>query len=280
MSVAGFDLFNTDDHIDRVYKELKELGYKDGDPLKVEDVCKFDQMHYYGTQAIDEAAQALGINSNHHVLDIGSGLGGPARYLAHKTGCLVTAIELQDDLHKEAENLTQRCNLQQKLKHITGDFLQMDLGDGKFDFLVSWLVFLHIEDKNTLLERCFNSLKPGGKIFIEDFFQLKGVTLSEEDKRTYNHDLYMNNLPEKDVYINLLKAAGFSDIQFEDQTAMFLSFVSKRHVDFSEKKDRHVRVIGQDAFDSLQYFYTAVKSVFEKGLTGGCRIIATKPALN
>lgn len=68
--------------------------------------------------------------------------------------------------------------------------------------------------------------------------------------------------------------------QFEDQTAMFLSFVSKRHVDFSEKKDRHVRVIGQDAFDSLQYFYTAVKSVFEKGLTGGCRIIATKPALN
>lgn len=90
----------------------------------------------------------------------------------------------------------------------------------------------------------------------------------------------MNNLPEKDVYINLLKAAGFSDIQFEDQTAMFLSFVSKRHVDFSAKKDRHVRVIGQDAFDSLQYFYTAVKSVFEKELTGGCRTIATKPALN
>lgn len=48
----------------------------------------------------------------------------------------------------------------------------------------------------------------------------------------------------------------------------------------AQKKDRHVRVIGQDAFDSLQYFYTAVKSVFEKGLTGGCRIIATKPALN
>ena len=68
------------------------------------------------------------LSSNHHVLDVGSGLGGPARYLANKTGCLVTAIELQDDLHKEAENLTQRCNLQQKLKHITGDFLQMDLG--------------------------------------------------------------------------------------------------------------------------------------------------------
>ena len=38
-----------------------QLGYKDGDLLKVEDVCKFDQMHYYGTQAIDEAIKDLGI---------------------------------------------------------------------------------------------------------------------------------------------------------------------------------------------------------------------------
>jgi len=59
--------------------------------------------------------------------------------------------------------------------------------------------------------------------FIEDFFQLKGVTLSEEDKRAYNHDLYMNNLPEKDVYINLLKAAGFSDIQVGLTKSFYLS---------------------------------------------------------
>ena len=62
---------------------------------------------------------------------MGSGLGGPARHLAHSTNCLVTALELQEDLHKEAENLTQRCNLQDRLKHITGDFLQMDLGTFK-----------------------------------------------------------------------------------------------------------------------------------------------------
>ena len=80
------------------------------------------------------------LSSNHHVLDVGSGLGGPARYLAHKTGCLVTAIELQDDLHREAENLTQRCNLQQKLKHITGDFLQMDLGGYSYQARVFLLI--------------------------------------------------------------------------------------------------------------------------------------------
>lgn len=62
--------------------------------------------------------------------------------------------------------------------------------------------------------KVFNSgLVLGFVLVLLKTFQLKGVTLSEEDKRAYNHDLYMNNLPEKDVYINLLKAAGFSDIQ-------------------------------------------------------------------
>ena len=91
------------------------------------------------------------LSSNHHVLDVGSGLGGPARYLAHKTGCLVTAIELQDDLHKEAENLTQRCNLQQKLRHITGDFLQMDLGGYSYQARVFLLISRHALEYPTQL---------------------------------------------------------------------------------------------------------------------------------
>ena len=49
--------------------------------------------------------------------------------------------------------------------------------------------------------------------FIEDFFQKPGVTLTEEQKRIYKEDLYMSNLPEKDVYLSQLKAAGFTDIQ-------------------------------------------------------------------
>ena len=48
--------------------------------------------------------------------------------LAHKTNCAVTALELQEDLHNEAGNLTERCNLQHKLTHIAGDFLHLDLG--------------------------------------------------------------------------------------------------------------------------------------------------------
>ena len=59
---------------------------------------------------------------------MGSGFGGPARHLAHTTNCSVTALELQEDIHSEGENLTKRCNLQDRLTHIAGDFLKLDLG--------------------------------------------------------------------------------------------------------------------------------------------------------
>ena len=67
-------------------------------------------------------------SSSHRILDIGSGLGGPARRLAYTTNCSVVALELQEDLHIEGENLTRRCNLQDKLTHMSGDILNIDLG--------------------------------------------------------------------------------------------------------------------------------------------------------
>ena len=67
--------------------------------------------------------------------------------------------------------------------------------------------------------------------------------------------------------------------KFEDLTEPWTSFVEKRHLEFNQQKERHVRVLGQDAFDSLGYFFSMIKMVFVKGLVGGSRVIATKPAM-
>lgn len=67
--------------------------------------------------------------------------------------------------------------------------------------------------------------------------------------------------------------------KFEDLTEPWTSFVEKRFLEFNQQKERHVRVLGQDAVDSLGYFYSVTKKVFVKGLIGGCRVIATKPAI-
>ena len=69
-------------HVDRVVNELRELGKDETGPLLVDELTAFDQLHYHGTEAVDEAIRATNIAEGSSVLEIGSGLGGPARYLA------------------------------------------------------------------------------------------------------------------------------------------------------------------------------------------------------
>ena len=66
----------------------------------------------------------MGVSQDSKVINIGSSLGGPARYLAGKYGCHVLAIELQDDLHRNGKELTDRCGLK-NVHHMAGDFLEV-----------------------------------------------------------------------------------------------------------------------------------------------------------
>ena len=80
-------------------------------PLSVSDLTKLghlDQYHYGGIEANDHVIQLLGIDETVHCLDVGSGIGGPGRYIASKTGCRVTGVELQADICKAGQILTDR----------------------------------------------------------------------------------------------------------------------------------------------------------------------------
>ncbi len=69
-----------------------------------------DQYHYLGTQACDTAIQLLGLTPASHVLDVGSGIGGPARYFASHSGCKVTGIELQPGINTGLYYYSQHTN--------------------------------------------------------------------------------------------------------------------------------------------------------------------------
>ena len=93
------------DQVERIHNELALIEIGDAAPLTVEQLTPFDQYHYLGTEAVDEAIVALRLGPGMHVLDIGSGIGGPARYIAAASGAHVTALELQPDLDALAGGL-------------------------------------------------------------------------------------------------------------------------------------------------------------------------------
>ena len=110
-NIKSMKLYN---FIDRVFNELKELGKEKKGSLTINQLKTFDQLHYHGTEAIDYAIKKFKINKNSEILEIGSGIGGPSRYIAHKTGAKVSALELQEDHHKVGRMLTKRCGLEKK----------------------------------------------------------------------------------------------------------------------------------------------------------------------
>jgi len=261
-------------HPERIYNELDAAGCKKDIPLKAEDVSPFDQYHYLGTAAVDDAICSLDIGPGSRVIDIGSGIGGPARYMAEKTGCRVTALELQFDLHNIACSLTERCGLSGSVRHVCGDILDFPEGHCDFDAAVSWLSFLHIPDRLSLLKKCYNILKPDGKMFIEDFYRCGGF--NEEETKILSEDVYCDYLPTSEEYREQLTGSGFTEVELVDKTGCWKNFVKERMEKFIESRSRHVKVHNVEIVKELEDFYKKMSQLFDSNNLGGLRIIAKK----
>jgi len=261
-------------NVDRIYNELNELGKNHSEPLLVEDLTNFDQLHYHGTEAVDFSIKKLGINSNMTVLEIGSGIGGPARYIASETGATVIALELQSDQNEIALNLTERCGLSKNVKHVCGDFLTYDWGRKKFDAIVSWLTLYHIFERKILLQKCFDSLKPAGFFYAEDLFSRKPFNKKELSELL--NDIYGNYLPDIETYKSEIKKIGFNLIFYQDMSDKWTKFTRTRYLSYNQQKDRHIRVHGEKIYNSINSFYAFIDRYFAKGKLGGIRVIAKK----
>src|SRR5262249_17557793 len=139
------------------------------DHIEPQELFPYDQDHYGGLDANDALAERAAVGKDTHVVDFCAGLGGPARYLAHRYGADVTGIELTPARVKGAEDLTRRVGLQQKVRIIEGNVLQVPLPDANFDVVVSQEALLHVPDKERALAEAFRILKSGGRLAFTDW---------------------------------------------------------------------------------------------------------------
>ena len=269
--IKGMKLYH---HVDRVVNELRELGKDESGPLRVDELVAFDQLHYHGTEAVDEAIRATGIHEGSSVLEIGSGLGGPARYLAHSTGAAVTALELQEDHHLVASDLTARCGLGGSVKHLCGDFLTHPWDGERFQAIVSWLTLYHIPQREVLLERCRSLLEVGGFVYAEDLCERR--PFDDLEKEELESELFANYLPSRDQYRLDLVAAGFDAVLLEDMSDDWTAFTRARLDQYLENRERHLRVHGEEVFETMCGFYETMVRLFSGGKLGGIRVVARR----
>ena len=207
-----------------VKNEIKATG--ETDPEKI---AMMGHLHYNGTAALDKAIEALfgSAEPAGTVLDVGAGLGSSGRYLALKCPKLkVHAMELQPDLVKDGKEITATCGVEDQVKHTTGDITDGIVSAGPYDGAISILVILHIDDKETVFKNLSGSLKPGAKIFIEDFVMENDI--KPEEWKMLQEDVYCSKLTTKEEYTKLVEAAGFKNVKVERMTENWKSFVRSR----------------------------------------------------
>lgn len=142
--------------------------------LRPADLAPVDEFHIRGRAASVEIVEALRLNRDSHVLDLGSGLGGPARTLAELTGCTVTGIDLTPEFCEVATALSEWTGLSDRTRFQVGDATATGLPDAAVDAAVTVHVAMNIADKPGLYAEAFRVLRPGGRFVVYDVLQGEG----------------------------------------------------------------------------------------------------------
>lgn len=153
--------------LERLAAALAEDGVDPARPSP-EALSAYDQFHTRGLEATRELADSLEVEAGHHLLDVGSGIGGPARYIAQRFGCRVTGIDLTAEFCEVARHLTGLLGLAGRVRFEQGDALAMPFADASFEGAYSINVSMNIADKGALYREVRRVLKPGGWLVLSE----------------------------------------------------------------------------------------------------------------
>ena len=150
----------------KILTALREAG-KDIAALTRDDLAPFDEHHRGGREATRELAHLVGLCEGMHVLDVGSGFGGPARTLAAEFGCRVIGLDLTEECYRTAEMLTARVGLHDRVTFRQGNALAMPFAEATFDVVWTQDMLMNIEDKPRLFAEMHRVLRPGGYLAFQ-----------------------------------------------------------------------------------------------------------------
>lgn len=140
----------------------------DDQPLTPRQLAGLDQFHTRGLAATAELAELTGISADMSVLDVGSGLGGPARFLAATYGCRVKGVDLSEPFVEAARYLTGRTAQSGQVSFQTGSALELPFTEGSFDAVLLQHVAMNISDRARLYREIRRVVKSGGRFATFD----------------------------------------------------------------------------------------------------------------
>jgi len=244
------------------------------DTLTQGDLKDFDQDHYGGTDAVNALADAAGVRADHHVLDVCSGMGGPARWLAHRYRCRVTGIDLTTSRVEGATRLTRRVGLDSRVEFKQSDATAMPFADAAFDAVVSQEAWCHIPDKRLLIAECIRVVRPRSVIAFTDIISL--ARMDPEAERRLLAEMFIPRPSFVREYTQLLTEGSCAIEQSIDLSDAWIAILVARLEMYRSLRDTTIAKFGEARYLEYDRAYSHFVGLFVKRKLGGFRVAARK----
>lgn len=208
----------------RIEAALVAAGLDQG-PLSISQLAPLDQFHSRGLEATVELGKILAPSSGERVLDIGSGLGGPSRYLAATFGCDVTGIDLSESFVEAANFLAEKTGLSKRVRYQQGNALSLPFDTNAFDIAWTQHVAMNISDRATFYTEAARVVRPGGRLAIYDVVAGGGgpILYPVPWSKTAETSFLLTQQEMKDE----LAKAGFETVSWVDRTDAALAWFAE-----------------------------------------------------
>lgn len=225
--------YSAPDLMTRIVQGLQTMG-KDRHSFTLDDLALVDEFHVRGAAATADLIQLLAPTAQMHVLDLGSGLGGPARRLAQTSGCSVTGIDLSESYCTTAATLTQWCGLDQQVRFQRGNVSDLSVFQaGTFDAAWTIHVGMNVPDKTTFYQEVYRVLKPGAAFVIYEVFTTGGQHINFPVPWAQTQESsFLLTLDEGQAH---LAEAGFGAITVHDWTEAGTAFLNNSVARFAQQ---------------------------------------------
>ncbi len=229
--------------------------------ISLDDMSVIDEFHIGGRQASKEFLDQLRLQERSLVLDVGCGLGGPARFVASQFGCLVSGIDLTHEYVDTGNVLSNWVGLDKKVILQQGSAMALPFPDGQFDAAYMMHVGMNIVDKKGLFAEVFNVLKPDGIFGIYDVMQVGSGEM--QYPAPWAASKITSSLASPQDYQAGLKQAGFNILATRERRDFAIEFFENMKRSMAETTadpvlGLHV-LMGGDAKTKVANVLTSIK---------------------
>ncbi len=199
----------------------------------------------------------LNLSAGDHVLEVASGSGGPAAYMARTTGCRVTGIDANESGVATASEMAAKSDVAERLRFQVADAnAHLLFDDGTFDALICIDSMNHFPDRLAVWKEWCRVLRSGGRALFTDPVVITGPVTNDELALRSSIGLFLFVPPG--VNERLVAQAGFRLVKQEDVTANAALVSGRWREARARRRDDLIKIEGEERFEGLQKFFGAV----------------------